>query len=180
MKVILRGVCLKTTYGIRKQLGAKLSALEKILPAQPQKLKDWQQARRDLPNDQCRLKKNVDTAYHHRLNAEVDTTQVMLLWLLRQQAARVPVTKLMNERGNQLYTQADINKVFRAQLGRLYTTHMEVMKDNGAVRLVDIAVPKLGEVQRALLEKPISQEEILTSTRCCNASVFNHQSHLDH
>ncbi|KAJ1165425.1 hypothetical protein NDU88_005853 [Pleurodeles waltl] len=127
MRVVLRGVCLKTTYGVRKQYEgdlshqeAKPSALEKVLPTQPQKLGDWQQACRYLLNDWRRLEKHDYMAYHNKLHAESDTTRTMLARLLRQQAAREQYTALMDKRGMRTYAQADINEVLREAPHCLY------------------------------------------------------------
>ncbi|KAJ1097139.1 hypothetical protein NDU88_002266 [Pleurodeles waltl] len=72
IKVVLRGICPKTTYGVKRQLEddlshqeTKSSALEQNLPTQPQKIKDWQKARRASLEDWSRLEKQVYTAHHH-------------------------------------------------------------------------------------------------------------------
>ncbi|KAJ1155991.1 hypothetical protein NDU88_008716 [Pleurodeles waltl] len=58
MKVVTRGLCMQTTYGVRCQLEkdvldheAKLGDLKKCLPTQLQRMEEWRQAQRSLLDD---------------------------------------------------------------------------------------------------------------------------------
>ncbi|KAJ1162776.1 hypothetical protein NDU88_003241 [Pleurodeles waltl] len=93
MKVVLRDLCMQTTYGVRRQLEkdvldhkAKLRDLEKCLPMQPQSLGEWRQTRWLLLDDWRRLERYVYRAYRQRLHAEGDKAGALLARLLKQQA----------------------------------------------------------------------------------------------
>ncbi|KAJ1173427.1 hypothetical protein NDU88_005262 [Pleurodeles waltl] len=58
MKVVIRGLCMQTTYGVWHQLEqdvldheAKLRDSEKCLPTQPQRMEEWRQTRQLLLDD---------------------------------------------------------------------------------------------------------------------------------
>ncbi|KAJ1139655.1 hypothetical protein NDU88_006022 [Pleurodeles waltl] len=79
MKVVIRGICMQTTNGVRHQLEkdvldieARLRDLEKCLPTQPQKMEDWRQASRVPPGDWRCLERYVHKSYRQRLHAEGD------------------------------------------------------------------------------------------------------------
>ncbi|KAJ1165502.1 hypothetical protein NDU88_005929 [Pleurodeles waltl] len=85
MKVVIRGLCVQTTYGVKRQLEkdvldheARLQDLEKCILMQLQRMEAWQQARRVLLEDWRRLERYVYEVYRQHLHAEdnkVDFTE---------------------------------------------------------------------------------------------------------
>ncbi|KAJ1210338.1 hypothetical protein NDU88_005704 [Pleurodeles waltl] len=70
MKVVIRCLCVQTTYGVRRQLEkdvldheAMLQDLEKCLLTQPQRMEECRQARRVLLEDLRRLERYVYKAF---------------------------------------------------------------------------------------------------------------------
>ncbi|KAJ1164965.1 hypothetical protein NDU88_005395 [Pleurodeles waltl] len=167
MKFEIRGLCVQTTYGVKCQLKkdvlnheARLSDLEKCLLKQPQKMEDWQQARRVLLEDWRRLKIYVYKAYRQRLHAEGNKAGALLARLLKQHADHTPVTALVDGTGRSICMQVAINTVFRDHLGRLYALPGDGPPEVGTTFLNGVTLPQLTQDTKALLKDPIDWGEI--------------------
>ncbi|KAJ1089530.1 hypothetical protein NDU88_002681 [Pleurodeles waltl] len=97
-----------------------LRDLEKCLLMQPQRMEEWQQARRLLLEDWRRLERYVYKAYRQHLHAGGDKAVVHLACLIKQHADHMPVTPLVDVAGRRVCTQVAINTVFQDHLDRPY------------------------------------------------------------
>ncbi|KAJ1195236.1 hypothetical protein NDU88_004517 [Pleurodeles waltl] len=123
MKVVIRGLCMQTTYGVRRQLEkdvldhkAKLSDLDKM-PSTATAENGRMAA--DSTVVTRRLERYVYKAYRQRLHAEGDKASAFLLRMFKQHADRMPVTALVDVTGRTVCTQVAVNTVFRDPLDKL-------------------------------------------------------------
>ncbi|KAJ1155004.1 hypothetical protein NDU88_007741 [Pleurodeles waltl] len=111
-KSVVRGVCLKTKYGVHQQLERDIQILKrdlgdikKDIPSMPERLEEWYNARRSLLDNYCRLEKHLYSSYPQRLHVESDTTGAMLARLVKQEDFHSPIPMMTDVSGQLVYTE---------------------------------------------------------------------------
>ncbi|KAJ1187626.1 hypothetical protein NDU88_004401 [Pleurodeles waltl] len=99
LKVVLRGLCLRATYGVKRQLENDvskhentLSELEHCLPVQLLRVEEWQQTRRALLDDW----RHVEKHHQQRRQAEGDKAGALFGRLIKQHYERMLITALVD------------------------------------------------------------------------------------
>ncbi|KAJ1173261.1 hypothetical protein NDU88_005098 [Pleurodeles waltl] len=166
-KVVIRGYCISTTWGLRRTLHAEVSKLEKKLRALENavarneapytSLKD---ARAEYATADATLRLH-DYKYHvTRLQAEGDKSGRLLAWLLREERQCPPIGAIGLGAGALATTQEKINDAFREYYTQLYTTRTSCTSQQLRSFLADSSLPQLTHTDRETLEAPITLGEL--------------------
>ncbi|KAJ1217657.1 hypothetical protein NDU88_005250 [Pleurodeles waltl] len=166
-KVVVRGVCISSTWRVRRSLQAEIGKLEKELRAA-----EIAVALGEIPHTvlkERRLKYNDadsklrchDYNYHlTRLQTEGDGSSRMLAWLLREDRQQSPIGAIRVGAHDMATTQVEINETFRKYYSNLYTKRTSCTASQLEAFLTDSLLPQLSQTDREKIETPMTMDEI--------------------
>ena len=172
MKVVLRGHCMKTVWGVKTtllgemaELEARLRIVEVQASSHPERWVEHGQIQKELDGVYSTLGKYEYNTYLTHQHMEGDKPGRTLAWLLRSETPRTVIGAIRNKHGVLVNTQITINEVFRDYYRDLYRapTVVEITQIRRFVE--EAGLPYLAAPQREGLEGSITEGEIRAAIR---------------
>ncbi|KAJ1178795.1 hypothetical protein NDU88_004037 [Pleurodeles waltl] len=172
MKSVLRGVCIKTSHGVRQQLKKdirtlenNLGGIEQELPTQHDRLGDWTETQKQLLDAWVRMEKYLYMAHRQRFHAEGNKTRAMLTRLVRQETLHTPILSITDARGQTVYSQEAIKDVFHLHRSTCYAPPPSINIRDTDAYLTRVTLPVLSSEARKTLDHPLTKEELASVIR---------------
>ncbi|KAJ1136101.1 hypothetical protein NDU88_002519 [Pleurodeles waltl] len=166
-KVVIRGHCISTTWGVRRTLHAEVSKLEEKLRALENAVacnvtpySALRETRAEHAKADATLRLHDHKHHMARLQAEGDRSGRLLAWLLREDRRCPPIGSIITGVGAIATTQVNINDAFREYYTQLYTKSTSCTIQQLESFLADSPLPQLTNTDRESLEAPITLGEL--------------------
>ncbi|KAJ1204909.1 hypothetical protein NDU88_000344 [Pleurodeles waltl] len=165
-KVVIRGLCMSASGGVRRTLITELHGVEERLWEAERRveggggdMKEVTELKTQWTETDARLRKFYYRHYTARMHAEGDRSSILLSWLVKGEQQHSTINAIRLDTGGIVNTQREINEAFRQYYATLYKAD-PLSEEQLREFLQTSQLTCLMEAQLLDLEKPIVMDEI--------------------